>query len=294
MNSEIKGLSVLLLGAAFLGFSAIFVKWANPASPLMVGFYRMAFALPCVLLISLRSPKGTPASQHSGLPWAILAAICFTGDLALWYTAMHYTTAASATLLSCIAPLWVALAMVLFFGAHLRRRAWIGLALALGGAACMAIAKGIKLSGNLGELLGLLSSLCYAGYTLALSRARRTMSAVQILLWVVLADLVIFGMAAFFKGDAFRGFPAHAWLSLVGLGLLVQAGGWWCITWGFGHVSTHVGAVGLLMQSVTTVILGWVMLHESLLPVQALGTALILIGIGLCSGSPPIPRRITS
>ena len=49
MNTEIKGLSVLLLGAALLGFSAIFVKWAAPASPLVVGFYRMAFALPFVL-----------------------------------------------------------------------------------------------------------------------------------------------------------------------------------------------------------------------------------------------------
>jgi drug/metabolite transporter (DMT)-like permease len=290
MKSEIRGLGVLLLGAALLGFSAIFVKWSSPASPLMVGFYRMAFALPFVLALSLRTPSTRGPADRSATLWAILAGVFFTADLALWHTAMHYTTVASSTLLVCLAPLWVALIMVVFFGSRLRAKAWTGLFLALAGASCLAIAKGAKLSGNFGELLSLLSSLCYAAYTLALSKARKSLSAVRTLLWVSVSCLVFFGVTALLRGDAFRGFSWQAWASLLALGFLVQALGWWCISWGFGHVSTHVGAVGLLMQSVTTVILGWGLLHERLLPIQALGTALILAGIGLCSLSPPVPK----
>lgn len=288
MKNEIKGLIVLLLGAALLGFSAIFVKWSAPASPLVVGFYRMAFALPFILGLALKS-GGAPMPTSAGL-WAVIAGLCFTGDLALWHSAMHFTTVASSTLLVCIAPLWVALVMVAFFGSRLRLVAWAGLFLALLGAASLAVAKGARLSGNFGEFLSLLSSFCYAAYTLALSKARKGASAIRTLLWVSVSCLVFFGVAAWLHGDAFHGFSWKAWLSLAALGLLVQGLGWWFISWGFGHVSTHVGAVGLLMQSVTTVILGRVMLGERLMALQALGTLFILAGIGICSLSPPVPR----
>ena len=40
-------MAAVLIGATALGFSAIFVKWAEAggATPITVGFYRMLFAL---------------------------------------------------------------------------------------------------------------------------------------------------------------------------------------------------------------------------------------------------------
>ena len=287
-----KGLPVLLLGAGLIGFSAIFVKWTVPASPVVVGFYRMTFALPWVTWLVL-STKGGRLRFH-GMGWAVLAGLCFTGDLILWHTALRWTSAASATLLVCLAPLWVAVFSVLFLRARLRRKAWLGLALALGGMLLLCLAKGAHLTGNFGEALGGLASFCYAGYTLALSRARRTLKTVDALFAVVVTGLVCFGVLGCLRGDSFgSGFPAHVWLSLIGIGLLVQVAGWWLITWGFGHVPANIGAVGLLMQPIATVVLGWFLLHEALLPSLGLGTVLIILGIGLCSTSPPVlePRR---
>jgi len=283
-----KGLTVLLLGASLLGFSAIFVKWAVPASPVVIGFYRMLFALPVVCLICLGEAPAT-REQWRGVPWAILGGLCFAGDLTLWHTALRWTSAASATLLVGLAPLWVSLVMVCFFHARLRKRAWLGLALALLGAVILALAKGARLAGNFGELMGGLASLCYAAYTLVLSRARRSLGAMATLFWVVLTSLCFFGLAALIRGDSFGGgFPTQAWLALLGIGLLVQVGGWWLISWGFGRLSANVGSVGLLMQPVATVVLGWLMLHEALLPAQGAGTVLILLGIALTSLSPPV------
>ena len=103
-----KGLPALLLGAALLGFAAIFVRWAVGVSPLTVGFYRMIFALPPVLLLALREGP-PPAGSAKGFGWAFLGGLCFTADLWLWHQALHWTTAASATLLVGLAPLWVTL-----------------------------------------------------------------------------------------------------------------------------------------------------------------------------------------
>jgi drug/metabolite transporter (DMT)-like permease len=286
-----KALGVLLVGAGILGFSGIFVRWSAPASPVMVGFYRMVFALPWVLLLTWRDPEPVKSSAAQGIPWAVLAGLAFTGDLTLWHLSMHWTSVAAATLLVGLAPLWVALFMAIFLGARLRGRAWTGLALALIGTALLALAKGAKLSGNFGEAMALLSSFCYAAYTLALARARRHLSAISALFWIVLSSLAFFAILAILRGDTFHGFPTKSWCSLIGLGFLVQALGWWLISWGMGRVPTHVGAVGLVMQSVTTVILGWILLHEHLLPIQGLGTLLILFGIALCSLAPALPKR---
>jgi len=286
-----KGLIVLLLGAGLLGFSAIFVKWASPASPVVIGFYRMLFALPLVCLVYFREAPSAP-DKWRGVPWAILGGLCFAGDLTLWHTALRWTSAASATLLVGLAPLWVSLVMVLFFGARLRRRAWLGLFLALAGAAILALAKGARFAGNFGEMMGGLASLCYAAYTLALGRARRHLQTMETLFWVVLTGLVFFGVAALLRGDSLgKGFPAHTWLSLIGIGLLVQVCGWWLISWGFGRLATNVGSVGLLMQPAATVFLGWAMLHEGLRLPQWLGTGLILAGIALTSLSPPVLQK---
>ena len=86
-------------------------------------------------------------------------------------------------------------------------------------------------------------------------------------------------------------FPARSWWSLLALGLGVQVVAWWFITWGMGHVPTNLGAMGLMVQPVATVILGWLLLSEALRPLQAVGTLFVLAGIALCAFTPPIPER---
>ncbi len=288
-----KGLLVTVLGAALLGFAGIFVKWSAPASPVMVGFYRMLFALPALLLIAWRSPKRpgiTPAATQRGTVWAVVAGLCFIGDLWTWHVAMRYTTVANATLLVGLAPLWVALISVAFMSVRLRKRFWGGLVLALAGAMVLGFAKGARWGTGRGELLGAVASIWYAVFTLAIGKARAHLSAPMALLWVVLTCLVGFGVIGALQGTAFLEFPPQAWLALVGLGLVVQVLAWWLITWGLGHVSASLGSVGLLTQAVTTVILGWLLLSEPVKPLQGLGAGLILAGIALAALAPPMPK----
>lgn len=279
-----RGLTALLAGAALLGFAAMLVRWSAPAGPLVIGFYRMAFALPLVAWMGWRARR---AGQGRARGWALLAGLCFIADLWLWHTSLDYTSAANSTLLVGLAPLWVAAISVLWLGTRLRRRFWLGLALALAGGLVLGLAKGARWGTGRGELLAALASVAYACFTLALGRARRDLAAPEALAWVVLCCAVGFALLARARGEAFHGFPAHAWLSLAGLGLVVQVAAWWLITWGLGHVPTNLGAVTLMVQPVATVGLGWLLLGEAVRPLQGAGILLVLAGIALSAFSPP-------
>jgi len=285
---DARGLAALILGASLLGFAAMLVRWATPAGPLAVGFYRMAFALPFVAWLA----KGTarPATGSARL-WAVLAGACFVGDLWMWHTALHLTSAANATLLVTLAPIWVAVVSVLWMGARLRKRFWAGVLLALAGALVLGLAKGARWGTGLGELLGALASLAYGAFTLALGRARRDLSAPEALFWVILSSMLLFGGLGWAQGEPFSGYPARAWWALLALGVFVQVVAWWLITWGMGHVPTNLGAMGLMTQPVATIILGWVLLSESVRPLQGLGALLVLAGIALCAFAPPVPTE---
>ena len=285
---DARGLAALILGASLLGFAAMLVRWAAPAGPLAVGFYRMAIALPFVAWMA----KGTtrPATGRARF-WALIAGVCFVLDLWMWHTALLHTSAANATLLVTLAPIWVAVVSVFWMGARLRRRFWAGMLLALAGALVLGLAKGARWGTGLGELLGALASLAYGAFTLALGRARRELSAPEALFWVVLCCTILFGTLGWTQGETFTGYPARSWWALIGLGVVVQVVAWRFITWGLGHVPTNVGAMGLMTQPVATVILGWILLSEPLRPLQGVGTLLVLAGVAMCAFAPPALDR---
>ena len=170
---------------------------------------------------------------------------------------------------------------------------WAGQLVGLGGALVLALARGARSGGGLGEAIAIGASFCYAGFTLLLSRSRATLTAPQALFWMSLSCFACFGVAALAAGHPFGGYDARAWLSLVGLGIIVQLAGWWLNSWGLGHVEPAVGALGLQMQQVATLFLAAWLLYEPLRPLGLLGGGLLVGGIVLVTlGDRRAARRL--
>jgi len=278
---KLEGFAAVLFGASVLGLSAIFVKFAvaGGATSTTVGFYRMLFALPGVYLLARR--RGG-VGGGAGRTWGVLAGGALFLDLWLWHAAMHETTAANATLLvSGLAPVWVAMFAVTVLHLRYDALAWAGQALGVGGALILALAKGARGGTGRGELLAMIASVCYAAFTLALKRSRRTLQAEQALFWMTAGCLLFFVPVVLLTGAPLHGYTGQAWSALVGLGVIVHIAGWWSASWGLGHTSAALGAIALQGQQVATMFLAAWLLAEPVKPLGLLGAALIVAGIVL-------------
>src|ERR1700753_2378392 len=100
----------LVLGAALISFSGIFVKLSE-VGPTATGFYRMFLSLPVFFIWMMRDPKQRqggsclPADRRA-LGLALLAGLALAADLVAWHWCLHITTGATATPPGNNPPTW--------------------------------------------------------------------------------------------------------------------------------------------------------------------------------------------
>ena len=99
---------VLGFGVIALGFSALFVRWANAPGP-VVGFYRIGLSTLILLPFFMIRRRTGVKITWAILIFPILGGVLTALDHGFWNTSVNFTSAANATLLANTAPLWVAL-----------------------------------------------------------------------------------------------------------------------------------------------------------------------------------------
>jgi drug/metabolite transporter (DMT)-like permease len=306
-NPTLRAYAALALGALCIGFSAIFTKWAGVPGPVS-GFYRVVIAtgvlaVPFALQTTRRrarsrSGPGLDGAQVASstsfsftlpLLWGTaLAGLFFACDLGLWNTALLFTNAANATLLGNTSTLWVSIGATLFFGIRLRRRFWIGMALALAGAAII-VGRDAIIHPNLGwgDLLSVGSSLFYAGYILNTQRVRQRMDTLSFM-WLSSASAAVLLLAyCLATGLLLSGFSMDTYLSLAALGIISHVIGWMAINYALGHLPAPITAVSLLSQPVVTAVASVFLLAEAISIYQVAGGALVLLGIYIVNRRSP-------
>jgi len=278
----VRAYVALALGVIAISFTAIFTKWAAmPGVP--AGVCRMATAAVALTIALVVRTRGKAVLPRGGLKWGLLGGLVFALNLALLYTALETTAAATATLLDNTAPIWVGLGAVAFFGERLTMRYWAGLGLALAGAA---VVTGLWAEGGArlqpGVAFAAAGAIFYAGYLLVTQRARQQLDTLTYLwLLAVVAAIALFA-ASLLLGMPLGGYAARSYLSLVAVGLISQTAGWLLINYALGHVPASAAVVVLLAQPVITGLLSIPLLGEALAARQIAGGALILSGIYLC------------
>jgi drug/metabolite transporter (DMT)-like permease len=272
--------AALLLGAAAIAFAPIFVRLSDTA-PGASAFWRVALAAPPLWLWQ-RLPQR--AENAAGFPWMALfiAGLCFAGDLGAWHTALLYTSVANSTLEANLAPIFVTLGAWLLFRQRVSRLFLAALALTATGAVLL-VGPNFTLGGHalLGDALGVLTALFYAGYMLAISSASvRATTATIMAVSTSVAAIALFPYALA-TADVFMPQSAHGWLILAGLALIPHVAGQSLIAYGFAHLPASFSSVSLLLQPVLAAIYAWVILDESVSPAQLLGGAVVMAGIYL-------------
>lgn len=257
----------LVLAALCWSLGGLLIKAVN-WPPLAVAAGRGGIA--ALFLIATNRPL---KFHFSRLQW--LGALGYASCTITFCIATKLTTAANAILLQYTAPVWIALFGAWPLGERVNRNDWITIAVVLGGMGFF-FADSLEWSHFLGNLIGVLSGICFAGMTIALRKQKDGSPVESIILGNGLAFLV--GLPWIIGSPALE--PA-GWLCLALLGL-VQLG---ISYWLYARAIRHVTALEAVIIPVIEPILNpaWVLLAMGERPTRfsLVGGVIVLAAVTL-------------
>jgi len=284
-NKNLLAYLALGIGIIALSFSAMFVRWANAPGP-VTALYRMFFSI--FLLLPFVAPRFSKnqAARSTKILFPLLAGIFTALDLALWTTALFYTTAANATLLGNTAPLWVALGTWLILKEKLSSQFWKGLAITLSGA-ILILGTDFILHPRfgIGDIMAMFTGFFYGGYYLFTERSRLYFSPVTHI-WAVGigASITLFTVNVIMQ-NPLSGFDRNTWIVFISSALVSQLIGYMALAYALGHLPASIVAPTMVLQPVATTLFAIPLLGEVPNIWQGLGGIIALTGIYLVNQS---------
>jgi drug/metabolite transporter (DMT)-like permease len=266
-----------LSSSAFWGTSDFFagVKARTIAPPAVVAVTQGCALLALSAILLVRDTGFSSSFRGNGPLWAVAAGTAGALGLVCFYTALASGTMGVVAPISSLGAL-VPVSLGLLTGEHPSATAWVGMAVAVSGAA---LASGPELTGAVPPrpvMLAMVSAACFGTALYCLDRGARY--ALLETLWVMrLTSVALFLVAALVArsvgGTRARDLPA---LAIIGLGD-VTANGLFAFSSSRGMVS--VASVLGSLYPVATLFWARLLLGERLRRVQSIGVALTLVGV---------------
>lgn len=275
----------LAIGITALSLSAMFVRWSDAPGP-MTGFYRVLISTFFLTPFFLRQQKTLEPIDKKYLAIPLIAGIFTAFDFAFWNSSLKYTTAANATLLGNTSPLWVALFALFFFREKLRGIFWMGLALALAGAALVMGSDFLTHpSLGVGDLMASIAAIFYASYQLTTQRGRRHIDPFRYMWLVGVSATLGMFIINIVLGYSFTGYSTQTWIIFFVTAIISQMIGYLAITYALGHLPASIVSPTLIGQPILTTILAIPLLGEIPNAIQWIGGAIALAGIYIVNQS---------
>lgn len=284
----------LLLGAVAIGFAPIFVRLSE-VGPVSTAFWRLVLALPVLWFLAGLERRALPAvvdparetAEETGPGFwrepntmSVLAGVLFAGDLAVWHWSIHFTSVANSTLLANFAPIFVVLFGWVAFRQRVTRRFVLAMGVALAGTILL-VGSDFHLQPRalLGDALGLITAVFYAGYLLSVKSLRATCSTMTLMARTGTVTALALAPVALVSGERHMPGSARGWMVLAGLALVSHVAGQSLIAYALAKLPTALASLSLLVQPVTAAIAAGVLLGERIAPFQLFGVVLVLAGV---------------
>jgi drug/metabolite transporter (DMT)-like permease len=284
-----------LLGVALAAVSTSGPLVAAAAAPaLAVAFWRNALAsgvlVPFALLRRARELRELNRRQ-----WllSVLAGLLLAGHFGTWIPSVTLTTVASSTALVCTQPVWTAV-IARARGRHVSTAVWVGIGLAVLGAALLT-GVDVRLSGRAlaGDLLALLGGVLAAAYFVAGSEVRSSVSTASYTAVCYACCALALLLTCVIGGQRLGGYDASTWVKLAALAGGAQLLGHSLANVVLRSVSPTTLSLVILFEVPGASLIAAVWLHQVPPTVAYPGLALLLLGIALVirSGGRAIPAE---
>lgn len=278
-----RALPALLLGAACIGLSGIFVKLSE-VGPQANAFFRIAGAAPFFWAYLAFVPSARTQAKLAPRQWRLLllASLVVVGDYACWHVSLKLTSVANSTLLANLVPIFVALHAALFLGRQPQRLFLLAMAITLSGAALL-LGGSLSLSADraIGDGLGVVTAMFYAAYVVIVAELRTRVTTATLMAWTGTIAGPLFLPLAYLFGEQILPHTLEGWTTVLALIVVCQVAGSGLIAYALAHLPTTFSSLTLLLQPVFSALAAWAILGERLGPGELLGGALVLAGIYL-------------
>lgn len=278
--------AALIAGNAALASGPLFVRLAD-VGPVAAGFWRLALALPFLMIFAMRQGGFAGLSGQRGALWLALAGgTFFAADLAAWHIGIGMTKMANATLFGNAASLIMA-AVTLIVARRLPSGAEaMALLLAFAGALLLLRSSGEQGEARLiGDLLCLLAGVLYAGYMLSMQRARGVLASWPTLALSTAAGVVPLLLFALALSEQIM--PGN-WGPVVALAFTSQLVGQGLLIYALPHFSALVVGLTLLTQPALAALIGWLVYGERLTAADIAGGVMLAAALVLVR----LPSRV--
>lgn len=281
---------LLLLLAVTAASTAAPLTAAAAAPALAVAFWRNALGAAATAPVALHRSRPELAGLARGQLLMMLAAGTFlAAHFGTWMASLTLTTVASAIAMTATQPVWAAL-FARIRGQRLPARAWLGIAVAVGGVFTVTgIDLTVSASALGGDLLALAGGLFGAAYVTAGGEIRGRVSNTSYTLVCYSAAAAALLVACLVGGLQLSGFDAATWLMIVAIAAGPQLLGHSLFNRALRTTSPTVVSLGTLFVTPGAALIAWAWLGQTppltLLPAIGLllgGVALVVTSRRLC------------
>ena len=278
---DLFGATALIGFATLLGVNQVVMKITNAGfAPVFQAGLRSLLA--CLFIAAVMRVRGNALTvPRHVLPWGILAGVFFAAEFLLLFLALDFTSVSRASIFFYTMPVWLGLAAhVLLPGERLNWVRLLGLLCAMGGVV-LALSDQSSPGGDiLGDLLALAAAFMWAaiGLSVRITPLSEARPHTQLFLQVAVSAPILLALAPLFGALIRDPLPIHyagiAFQSflVIGMGFLL----WFSLMQIYR--ASSVASFGFL-SPVVAVLLGWLVLGESIGPQVWIALALVAVGL---------------
>jgi drug/metabolite transporter (DMT)-like permease len=292
MTSDGRGTGTGLAAAVVANLTLATGPWLvrlAETGPVSAGFWRLALAMPALLIWSALANPGALRRGLSFWPVLLVAGLAFAADLATWNVSIHRTTLANATLFANSATLIYPVYGFLIARAWPSRPQVAALLLAMvGGGMLLGQSAELSHAHLVGDLLALFAGLAYAVYFIGMARVRAVVPPMTALGLSGAATAVPLLLLAIGLGERLVPTSAAGWGPLIGLALVSQVFGQGLMIFALGRLPPLVIGITLLLQPIVAGGIGWAVYGERPGVPDLIGALLVAAALVLVRREPKV------
>lgn len=291
--AERRPLVLICIGIVLFSIGPVMFQSADTTGQ-VIAFWRLLFGVLVMGIITLIHIKVTGRRPtRAGWLWSIRCGVMFVSNQLFFLAALHATSVVDVTLMQVLQPVLVAGLAVPMFGERPGAQFRVWSAVAVGGAAVVAL---FGSSGPEGDPTGMAcavaSIVLFALYFVWSKQAREHIDTWPFLWGVSATGLVVVSITFLFTGDSPRNIAADdIWLALA-IACLPGAIGHFVSTWPLRWVPANVPPLLQLAIPFMASALAWLILDEAIEMGHVIGGAITVIGVAGAIRSPAGRRLV--